>query len=238
MTRSAHGDSFIKRLRPTFHGRRYWCFTVAMVLLIALSPLARAGVMGELFLGGYMTFILGLGIAINSDGRHWRVWNGALCVLSSSLFLAYLATGHALFLWSMVVLWLLFFLVLGSQILVAVLSTETVDSDVLFGAVSIYLLAGMICALLYWCMEQLSPGAFNLLASERLFEGQTEFATFQYYSYVTITTLGFGDITPKSDAARALTVLEAIFGVLFTAVFLGRMLSLYIAHSVAKAQKN
>lgn len=227
------------RLTPSFQGRRYWCFVCAILLLILLTPLAQSGLIHRLFLGGYMTFLLGLGMVINSDTRTWRIWCGALCLLNISLFAGDLLTDHPAFIWAMKTLWFVYLIVLGYQILLAVVRSDTVDSDVLFGSVSIYLLGGLVFALAYWSLEIATPGSFNLPADNVPKDGQRpDLAVFQYYSFVTLTTVGFGDITARSGIARALTVLEALFGVLFIAVFLGRMLSLYMMHSVTRQTKN
>jgi hypothetical protein len=188
----------------------------------------------RLFLGGYMTFLLGLGMVINSDARAWRIWCGALCLLNLSLFAGGLLTDHDFYAWAMKTLWFMYLTVLGYQILRAVMRSDTVDSDVLFGSVSIYLLVGVVFALVHWSLEIAAPGSFNLPVDDVPEHGQRpEFSVFQYFSFVTLTTVGFGDVTAKSGLARALTVLEALFGVLFIAIFLGRMLSLYMMHSFA-----
>lgn len=94
-----------------------------------------------------------------------------------------------------------------------------VDGEHLFAALSAYLLAGIYFALLYWVLEQIHPGTF--VASNFSRSGAI------YFSFVTLATLGYGDIVPRTDVARALAILEAVGGQLFLAVLVARLVSLY-----------
>lgn len=94
-----------------------------------------------------------------------------------------------------------------------------VDEEHLFAALSAYLLAGVYFGLLYWAIEQLQPGTFagsNFSRTGAI-----------YFSFVTLATLGYGDIVPRTDVARSLAVVEGVGGQLFLAVLVARLLSLY-----------
>ncbi len=114
---------------------------------------------------------------------------------------------------------------------------ERVTGDVLRGTIAIYLLVGISWAGLYRMTETLRPGSFDIpeaaapagpgdetVADLRLQE------TFRYYSFVTLTTLGYGDITPRTRAARTLSWLEAVFGQLYIAITVAGLVALHIAH--------
>ncbi len=94
------------------------------------------------------------------------------------------------------------------------------------GAVCVYLLLGVMWSIAYSVLEYLQPGSFK---------GLTELATpawnpdWIYFSFVTITTLGYGDITPLTQTARSLTVSEAIVGQFFIAVLVAGLVSAYIS---------
>lgn len=85
----------------------------------------------------------------------------------------------------------------------------------LYSAVSIYLLLGAVFVPVYGLLEELAPGSFNDGAAPG---APMVWQQFQYYSYVTLNTVGFGDIRPVSAWARALSSLEALLGVLYVAV--------------------
>jgi hypothetical protein len=94
-----------------------------------------------------------------------------------------------------------------------------VDAEHLFAALSAYLLAGIYFGLLYWALEQLHPGTFtgsNLSRTGGI-----------YFSFVTLATLGYGDIVPRTEVARGLAIVEGVGGQLFLAVLVARLVSLY-----------
>ncbi|MFV0333201.1 MAG: potassium channel family protein [Tropicimonas sp.] len=89
------------------------------------------------------------------------------------------------------------------------------DLDTLLGAIFGYLLLGLTWALLYVHIDLWQPGAFALP------EGSEVWSSMLYYSLVTLTTVGYGDITPLSPAARMAAGFEAVVGVLYIAVMVG-----------------
>jgi Ion channel len=94
-----------------------------------------------------------------------------------------------------------------------------VHSEHLFAALSAYLLAGIYFGLLFWALEQIHPGS----VSEANFSRTGAI----YYSFVTLATIGYGDIVPRTDIARVIAVIECVGGQLFLAVLVARLLSLY-----------
>jgi hypothetical protein len=95
------------------------------------------------------------------------------------------------------------------------------------GAIAVYLLLGLTWGIAYILIELQTPGSFNLgIASDR---SQLS-SDMMYYSIVTLTTVGYGDITPLSAAARNLSNLEGLVGQLYPAILLGRLVSLEITH--------
>ena len=94
-----------------------------------------------------------------------------------------------------------------------------VDAEHLFAALSAYLLAGLYFGLLYWALERIHPGSIVAPNFSR--------TAAIYYSFVTLATIGYGDIVPRTDVARALAIVEGVGGQLFLAVLVARLLSLY-----------
>jgi hypothetical protein len=108
-----------------------------------------------------------------------------------------------------------------------VFAAGRVDANRLLGAISIYLAAGYAWGFLYALMELWVPGSFaGLAAGEAGPSGQDLVRELIYFSFVTLTTLGYGDITPGASLARDLAVLEAIFGQLYLAVVIARLVGL------------
>ena len=97
---------------------------------------------------------------------------------------------------------------------------KLVDTEHLFAALSAYLLAGVFFGLAYWVIEQIGPGSFAA-------PGEFSRTSALYFSFVTLATLGYGDIVPRSDVARGLAIVEAVGGQLFLVVLVARLVSLW-----------
>jgi len=101
-----------------------------------------------------------------------------------------------------------------------------IDGNKIVGAICIYLLLGLIWSLLYLFMAQTIPGAFNGLEQVVWYDN---FANAAYYSFVTLTTLGYGDISPVTPVARFLVYMEAIVGVFYMAILVASLVGVRIS---------
>lgn len=100
--------------------------------------------------------------------------------------------------------------------------TERVSADTLSSAASGYFLLGILWAFLYGVVHSLDPSAFRGLETANAPE-------LFYFSFVTLTTLGYGDIVPITDTAETVAVLEAVVGQLYLAITIARLVGLHIA---------
>jgi hypothetical protein len=125
-----------------------------------------------------------------------------------------------------ILLFVAFFIYTLTRLLAYVIRGRTVTRDKIYAAVSVYLLMGLAWASIYVLVDSLAPGSFVSLngATPTDSSGHPDYV---YFSFVVLTTLGFGDITPASSTARPLIVLEALGGVLYMAVLVARLVSLY-----------
>ena len=101
----------------------------------------------------------------------------------------------------------------------------SVNVEVLCGSISAYLMLGLMWTMAYWLVDQLTPGAFsfNTNAGKQSMNGFNAF----YFSFITLSTVGYGDITPLSRIARWLAAMEAMTGLLYVAVLISRLVALY-----------
>ena len=106
-----------------------------------------------------------------------------------------------------------------------VVRSRVVVADTLYGAASAYLLLALVWALAYAIRDTLMPGAFTGPNPPLAWDD------FVYFSMITITTLGYGDMLAVTPGARALVMLEVIVGVFYTTVVLARLVGLYIAQA-------
>jgi len=119
------------------------------------------------------------------------------------------------------------FLLLAS---ISALRQVAVGNDIspnrIIGAICIYLLLGVIWSIAYSVTEHWQPGSFHGLTEQ---VSATWNRDWVYYSFVTLTTLGYGDITPVSQTARSLSLIEAVVGQFYIAVLVAGLVSAYIS---------
>jgi hypothetical protein len=106
--------------------------------------------------------------------------------------------------------------------------SRKVDLDVVFGACCVYLMIGLIWAAGYALLEAAAPGSFDFgpLTDPSADSAQ---ARLVYFSFVTMTTLGYGDVTPLAPTARSLAALQGLVGQLYLAIVIARLVGLEIA---------
>lgn len=102
-----------------------------------------------------------------------------------------------------------------------VLFTGIIDGNKILGAICLYLLMGLIWALLYTLIQLDFPNSFNNMKETD--QWYVLFPDFVYFSFVTITTLGFGDISPTLPVARFLVYLEAVVGQFYLAILVASL---------------
>jgi hypothetical protein len=117
----------------------------------------------------------------------------------------------------------LFFAYAACAILAHVFRQREITPDTINGAICAYFLIGFVWGLCFYLLEQAQPGSFLMG------EQQTDPSHFIYYSFVTMSTLGYGDITPISSPARSLSVLTAVIGQFYIAVLIARLVGMHIA---------
>lgn len=227
----------------TFHVLRVIRRSRYLFLLISLSILLVAYPFWGRDIVGLATFdimlwgvLLGGLWALHRDRRLLRI----ALVLALIAFLAngatYLVpTREAALLSCLLDLALLIFVT--AIVLSHVVEAGKVDADRIFGALCGYLLLGLTWALIYGALDLVQPGSFDLGSSAAMPNATgaddpgPHFADMDpmlYYSLVTLSTLGYGDIVAVTRAARSMSALEAIVGQLYMAVIVARLIGLQI----------
>jgi len=158
------------------------------------------------------------GIALLNEVTHWLLRLGpqpGLVLLNHGCTLAFIATTAGFVAWRA---W----------------RQETVGAEALVGAVAVYFLIGYFWATVFSLVEFGSPGSFAGLCDplpDGVVDCRPEFAAYPrltYFSFVTMTTLGYGDVVPLARAAEGVAAMAAVSGQLFLAMVIGRLVSLYI----------
>ena len=124
------------------------------------------------------------------------------------------------------VAYVIFFGFVVAQLLRFIVRAPSVDANVLCTGVAGFLMLGLMWALAYLTVARLDTGAFNLPGGPGAGGTMDGFTAF-FFSFVTLCTVGYGDITPVSKVARMLAVTEAIAGLFYMGVLISRLVSMY-----------
>jgi len=197
-----------------------WALSVMLVLLVLLVFVLPPFTAAREERGPLVDIVLTLLLAAGVAGLQVRPWTRAALLLAAAaamaVRLAPAANEQTIALSSLVSLGLLAAVVLAQTFGGADVSIHHVQ-----GAVAAYLLLGLVWAAAYPLVAALHPGAFASNVSLQ------QDRSFVYFSFVTLTTVGFGDVTPVHSTARSLVVLEALTGQLYPAVLLARIVTLH-----------
>jgi hypothetical protein len=109
----------------------------------------------------------------------------------------------------------------------ALFETGPIDKERIFASLSLYLLFGLIFGLMFVVIEEILPGSFHYPGRQSPDAVTGPLEELIYFSYVTLATLGYGDIVPIRGPAKGLAILEAVIGQMYLVVVVARLVSLY-----------
>jgi len=111
-----------------------------------------------------------------------------------------------------------------------VLRSGKVTSDKIYGAICVYFLFGYAWAFAYSLIEEVQPESFTSLTSVEPHDLVSRVMQMRYFSFVTLASVGYGDIVPHTQTARTMAVLEAILGQFYLVALIGRLVGLHVVH--------
>ena len=220
------------------HFGRYSLLLVHLLLLPVLSVLTEGHTRAELLALVAEQFVF-VGAAAALGGLRMLgfclpLLLPGLATLGTTILAGEIPVGHY-WIWAVAraVSFIVPIVTVGLLILVDVLAAKRIVFDMVCGALCVFVLFGMCWANVYTLLERLAPGSFAIdFARYHVDAGADPFAAagvFTYYSFVTLTTVGYGDIVPASATARWLVWLEAVFGQFYMAVFVSRLIGLQVS---------
>ncbi len=112
-----------------------------------------------------------------------------------------------------------------------IIRARKVTADIIYGAVSVYILLGIFFTSLYIFFDTITQTPLFAYVGADPAVMSVEIPKLFYFSFVTLTTLGYGDIRPIADISRTFAVIEAMTGVLYSAALIGRLIGLYVAQN-------
>ena len=132
----------------------------------------------------------------------------------------------------------LFFCYIAGLILADIFRAKMVTLDIIAAGISVYLFFGNICGFIYAIIARVDSNAFKIPETTASYLGDSliDLSSAMYFSFVTLTTLGYGDITPINEFARSLAFLEAAMGQIYLTVLIASLVGVHISTSEKGAQ--
>lgn len=207
-----------------------------LLLALLIAPITTEWFPG--FAGLVLSGALLISVVSMSASR--LIYRTGWCLVAAKVLLTAASHIYALtgFFIAETVVMFVFFILATVFAFQRVLDSEYVDMNRIAGAISIYMLIGLIWTSLYFFVSLVEPQAFDGLSDVSGRDIETTTAAYMdllYYSYVTLSTLGYGDITPLSRVVQSLAYLEAICGVMYVAVLVAALVGSYGNKRVARA---
>ena len=211
----------------------YYALTLAIFFLVMCRPLEMLPFVGPAVMSIAFSVVLFLGMLRFLNFKSSRYILAGLIVVTTVLRFGQSYFSGTAFVTTKLLIdigLIFYFLWLVMRDL---FNAEEADKDTVFGGVVAYLLMGIGFAVVYGLIEFLEPGSFTI-AGEVLRDSDNAMGDLLYYSFVTITTLGYGDALPVTDTARSITSIEAVAGQMLIAIIIARIVSLQTASYLAK----
>ena len=214
----------INRLRS----RRFAYLTMSLVLLIIAYPYLEIEIIGQVVMTVITILVMvSLIVAVSDSKRNIII---ALCLavpwfVTLMINFPLFESERSIVVRKEIVFAVLLFLFTTITIFIHLLKSREVTSEILFASVCVYLLVGLTWAALYIFIDILYPNSFIDVGDNIAITAPR----FLFFSYITLTTVGYGTMTPITDPARSLALLEAIIGQLYLAILVARLVGLHIS---------
>ena len=211
---------------------KYETLLLAQILLAAISPAAARLFDSTLVMDIALTLVLAAAIYVVSNTRkHFMIGMAFMIPSVVLIWVSKIMHSGTLEIIAYCIS-LIFFCYVVYLILSDIFNVRLVTFDVIAGGISVYFFIGNIWGVLYAIIGRLDPGAFRIpeITQEYLGESIGDVGAAMYFSFVTLTTLGYGDITPINAIARVLAYLEAAIGQVYLTVLIASLVGMHISH--------
>jgi voltage-gated potassium channel len=210
---------------------RHLVLLISILLLFTITPLVvtfRHGILVLNIIGA--TVLVAASYALSERKRLFliAIILSAISIIGTWLLLVFSRHWAVLVSHACLIILLAFFSI---TILDYVLRSGKVTTDRIFAAVCVYMLIGFAWAFAYAFLEEIAPGSFVALPETGRSDYVARVQQLRYFSFMTLTTVGYGDVVPRSAAARTMAVLEAVMGQIYLAVLVARLVGLHIVHA-------
>ena len=202
---------------------------LAFLLVLPFVNLTRAG---GIILTVFMSLILFFAVLASGNAKHVSKTSIVLGGIALSCFWAEYFHRHPITVWIGTIMFCIFFLYIAIVMISKIITIDEISTNTIYGAACVYIIFGFFWAFIFSLIEYHTPGAFHFpgeLKTDSIEGIELNLFECLYFSFVTITTLGYGDITPVSKFAKMLVVIEGVCGQLYITILLARLVGLYTA---------
>ena len=216
-------------LREVYFKRRFFILFVSLLALILVTPLVQGFVGIHILWNIFLTGILLSGVHAVSEKKR-NVYLSSLLALPMlvSVWSEYFVKNNYVVIVG-TLCGVVFFAYMIVNILLFIYKQDEVTIDLIVGAAVVYLLMAIMWTFIYKVVETVHPGSFTISATDI-----QERLRFTYFSLVTITTLGYGDIVPTTGLASSVATLEALVGQLFLVTTVAWLVGVRVSQSTKR----
>ncbi|MHC4268971.1 MAG: ion channel [Planctomycetota bacterium] len=216
------------RLTQAIFKDRFLFLLISILCMLVLAPVFKGFIGIRILMNIFTTFVLISGVYAVSKKMHVTITAGLLALplitsrwTSSFVDMPYLVLVGDCF-------GILFFAFMVIIIISFIFRERDVTLNIIYSSIVVYLLIAVMWSFVFSVLESIHPGSFKI-GKDQIEVGSSIFI---YYSFVTITTLGYGDITPITAIANSFSFLEAVIGQIYLVVLVARLVGMHIAQSM------
>lgn len=202
----------------------FWGFLVSLLFAFSVSPFFYGP--ETQILNIFVLISLAFGIIAVGENRRSLITIIAFAVplfFSNVFFIFY--TGDGAFL-SVLITLAIFFSAIIAFLLKHIFSTKNVDTNTLLAAICIYFSLAIVWGMFYGLIDFFEPGSFDVINQNPT---SNLIHDYMYFSFVTLTTVGYGDVRPLGVEVRSVAVMEAFIGQIYLTVLVARLVGLHIS---------
>lgn len=205
---------------------KYRLLFLTLVGYILISPFTQDDLLGRFLYACLFLFVM-IGVSANIRPEGHKCWIIPLLgmIVLITTFLDSLSLGFMIASKLIALLYFTYAIFLFGK---NIFTDYHRDFDRIFGSISVYLLIGVVYAIIYLTIQTIYPGS---IVYQQTGKSVIDSFDFYYFSFITLTTVGFGDIIPTNDLTRAFAMLEGITGLFYLAVLVASLTNILKGHT-------
>ena len=215
----------------TVGNRRQFLYLLAsLLLMLVVVPVVDSHFIASLLKEAFLTAVLITAIVANRERRGLTISGIAVAAVALPLNWATIFFHSPLLIIMAYSAGIAFLGTTAAMILVSVFRDHLASMQAVVGAICVYLLIGLTWALMYSALEYAQQDAFiiperTIVVRARDGRERTSYSQMVYFSFVTMSTLGYGDMIPRTPAAQTMAWMQSVLGQLYLAVLVARLVS-------------